>query len=670
MDDGEGVLSLSVDFPTRNTSDVPIENFSLRIWRIDEGDGGEPVRGLVRKYASLDEVPQYIWLMEGNYSIVVDAGVRADASFDTKYYLAEQDFVIVPSKIATLDLSVRMQNVPVEVRYDATIAEKMTSYAAWVSTGDTFDMDAAMSGSVPSLEYTQSATGYFILPEGCTSLCWYFCGEHAEVGKIEQSGVIADVQPQTLYSLEFKYSKDANGYVVINATLDTSADHREDNIPFSPDPQVKGVGFNAAEPYSYAGGERAYSVAAISDVVELSLGYGNAAIDLLAGGHDGIMVEAVTAKSYTITLSEAFFNNLPGGNNTLELYVSDSDGGKCNAEFVYSLQGVNPVKESDCDLWLNTAKISATVFGRVDGVQIAYREMGGEWQKFDSSAGGNNTFSATVNGIAAGRQYECALFIGDAQIGAAVPFTTAAGVQVPGAGFEEWMKEEKAWYPFSSFSSRFWDTGNPGATSLGDKFNLTLSSNDIRPGSSGKNSAYLHSAFPALGFIGKFAAGNIFVGEFAGVNGTNGLVDFGRPFTFNARPKAMKFWYKNYNGNINKGDRASGQDITKIFICLCDWTKPHRVDTTDPEKTTFDPSPEHVKAVNRDSKYNGIIGYGYMVTQEHVGEWTEYTLDIEYLDPTAKPNYLLITFTCSGHGDFFCGSTDSWMYVDDIELVY
>ena len=31
---------------------------------------------------------------------------------------------------------------------------------------------------------------------------------------------------------------------------------------------------------------------------------------------------------------------------------------------------------------------------------------------------------------------------------------------------------------------------------------------------------------------------------------------------------------------------------------------------------------------------------------------------------------LLLTLTCSGYGDYFTGSTDSYMYVDDIELVY
>ena len=46
------------------------------------------------------------------------------------------------------------------------------------------------------------------------------------------------------------------------------------------------------------------------------------------------------------------------------------------------------------------------------------------------------------------------------------------------------------------------------------------------------------------------------------------------------------------------------------------------------------------------------------------------TLPIEYSNPEIVPSVLLLTFTCSGYGDYFTGSDASWMYVDDIELLY
>ena len=52
-------------------------------------------------------------------------------------------------------------------------------------------------------------------------------------------------------------------------------------------------------------------------------------------------------------------------------------------------------------------------------------------------------------------------------------------------------------------------------------------------------------------------------------------------------------------------------------------------------------------------------------------EWTLIELPIEYKEGvTTKPTQLVMTFTCSGYGDYFTGSTNSWMKVDDVEFVY
>ena len=155
-----------------------------------------------------------------------------------------------------------------------------------------------------------------------------------------------------------------------------------------------------------------------------------------------------------------------------------------------------------------------------------------------------------------------------------------------------------------------------------------------------------------------FDAGNLFMGKFVQISGMGGIVDFGKPFEYTARPKAVKFWMKNNCGTINLGDHTSGTDLTKIFICLCDRTEPYRVDTND-ENTLFNPS----TAPN-------VIANGIYESTSSVSEWTEITIPIEYKDNSTKPNFMVFTFTCSGYGDYFTGSTDSYMYIDDIELVY
>ena len=666
MSGDEGVLTLNIDFGTKAATGVnPDENFTLRVYRYDTGTDGQPAKGLVRKYTALADVPQYIWLMSGSYSISVEAGDKEDASFEKKFFKGEKDFEIVPQKIATVDLECTMQNISAATSFASSVVSKFTGgYYTYVCATDEFDLAAAESGKVPTLKYESDRTGYFMMPEGCTTLCWYFCGTDDENNTVTQTGRIADVKQQTLYTLKFAYSKDAGGNLVISATVDTSAEHREDNIPFNPDPVVKGDGFDVAAPYNYTNGERTYIITALDNISEMLLTTADTTINLLAevrAGIDGITVEQISGKEYRVTLSYDFFNTLAGGTQEITFRIKDASGGIGVITATYGIQGVNAIAPQDYDLWNNTADFTATVFGSPANVEIAYREAGGEWSKFAASAAGTtNTFKAAATVFAAGKTYEYALFLGGTITGKVLTVATPAGAQIPNGGLEEWMlKDDKIWCAFSSLSSAYWGSGNDASAGLlGKDSNLTVPSDEVRPGSTGTKSAYMHSIKASVMGIGKFAAGNLFVGAFGGIKGTNGLVDFGQPFTFTARPKALRFWMKNHCGTINEGSYTSGTDLNKVFVCLCDWEKPYRVDTSD-QSTLFDP----VNAA-------GVLGYGVRESQESIGEWTLVEIPITYKDATKVPNYLVLTYTCSGYGDYFCGSTDSWMYVDDVELVY
>lgn len=662
MGDGEGVLAMSMTIRSEGSAGTAeTEPFAMRIYKYSDNGDGTRDKGLVRKYTSQAEVPQYIWLLEGDYCVNVEVGESIDASFDSKYFVGEKDFQIVPQKIAEVGLECTMQNIPVAVEFDASVAQNLTGYHAFAYAADAPDLQAAVDGTVAALEYDSPKTGYFMMPDGCSTICWNFEATNAEENPVSLEGKIENVEPRTLYTLRFTYSKDAGGNLAISATVDTSVDHRDDIISFSPDPVIKGDGFAIGESYNYTDGERTYVITALDNISKLTLTDENEAWDLLSDNHPGITVTEVSGKEYRVTLTSEYFNSLSGGTQSLVFNVSDANGGNGYAEVCYGVQGVMPADAEGMDLWNNAGTFTATVFGSPAGkVEIGYRETGGEWVMTEASLLSENTYSANVSGISAGRNYEYALFIGSEQKGRTLSVRTSEGAQIPGAGFEEWMQSGSSWYPFSSFTNAFWGTGNPGATMLGAEYNLTVSSNDIRPGSSGSSSAYMKSNFPSMMGIGKFAAGNIFVGEFAGTQGTNGLVDFGRPFEFTARPTALRFWYKSNCGTINKTGNidVSGSDLTKIFVCLCNWSAPHRVDTSD-TGTFFDP-------VNAE----GIVAYAVLESTESVPDWTEKTLTLTYKDNETKPNYLVVTFTCSGYGDYFTGSTDSWMYVDDVELIY
>lgn len=668
MGDGEGVLSLNINYVSAARAEENIEPaFTMKIYRYAAAnDEGERAKELVRKYTSRDAVPQYIWLLQDDYCVTVTVGEKVDATFENKkYYEGASDFSIVPGKISTVDLKCSMVNIPAEVKFDETIASRFTKeFYAYICASDSFDLAAAKAAEVPTLKFTSSGIGYLLMPEGCTTLSWYFYGNDGEQ-TVSQTNIIENVKPLTLYTLKFKYSKDAPGGVVISAEVDTSVDHREDKVPFSPDPTVKGDGFNVDQLHAYTSGARRYFINALDVITELQIVADGTVYDLLASSYAGITVETLSEKEYHITLSADFFNALTGGEQKVIFNIKDANGGVGYCEAPYQVQGILPLGESDYDLWFKTADFEALAYNSASNVEIGYREMGGEWTKLRASAGSEaNHYNAMANDFNANRTYEYAMFIDSKQVGRALTIKTPDGAQIPESGFEHWTHlNGKVWCPTATYGVGLWDTGNHATGSIGSE-NLTYASDDIRPGSTGQKSAYLHSIKAGISVggmtVGKFAAGNIFIGSFVKIEGTGGIVDFGKPFTFTARPKALRMWIKYNAGTIDfAGDiNASGADLTKIFVCLCNTTTPYRVNTND-SSTFFDPT----KAAN-------VVALSNYESRTSIPEWTLLELPIEYKDENTKPNFLVLTLTCSGYGDYFAGSTSSWMYVDDVEFVY
>ena len=253
--------------------------------------------------------------------------------------------------------------------------------------------------------------------------------------------------------------------------------------------------------------------------------------------------------------------------------------------------------------------------------------------------------------------------------------TTLSLYQMPNSDMEQWTQVGICWYPSFSVDNLFWGTGNPGGTILPNvENNLTFpaykseSNDNVPQQSTGNVSAYMRSKFVA-GF--KFAAGNLFVGHYGKTQGTNATVYFGRPLTEDIKPVALRFKTKysrgniNYIGNPSLASKEGSKDVAKVFICLADWSEPYCVDSANPA-TFFDPRTA-----------SGVLGLGYFDSDSNpellvddTEQWHTITIPIEYKDFDTKAKQLVLTFTCSGYGDYFTGSDASWMYVDDIELLY
>ena len=304
--------------------------------------------------------------------------------------------------------------------------------------------------------------------------------------------------------------------------------------------------------------------------------------------------------------------------------------------------------------WVDVAGIAETDMG------VRYRRKGdSEWitapSKWIEFNGGN--FKAILRGLQPQTPYEVIAY-SDENSSDIAELTTGGIYELPNSGLEDWSnKDNKIWCPTSTLLDAFWDTGNHATGSIGAG-NLTSPSDDIRPGSTGSKSAYMASMKASVMGIGKFAAGNLFVGKFVQIDGMGGIVDFGKPMTTKARPTGIKFWMKNNCGTINEGTHTTGIDLTRVFACICNRTEPYRVNTNKPE-TLFDPNTAE-----------NVLACGIYESTTSIGDWTEIVMPFKYNDFSTEPNFFVFTLSCSGYGDYFTGSTQSWMYVDDIELLY
>jgi len=330
-------------------------------------------------------------------------------------------------------------------------------------------------------------------------------------------------------------------------------------------------------------------------------------------------------------------------------------------------------------IWLYASGRSGTELG------FRYRKQNDtEWITVPSDqvtvSGG--AFSTCLSGLEPEQTYEVVSYSGEDE-SEIQTVTTGSETPLTNGGFEQWCEEKGIVYPGPSLDEAYWGTGNPGASIA----NATLTDKvaDPRPGSSGMYAAQLESKLAGVAGIGKLAAGNLFIGKYVGTRGTNGIVGFGRPFT--QRPVALKGWVKYTQGTITDvgTTQPTGMTIAKgdpdngiIYVALGTWTPeeygycaqesgdnkvlgtaevPICVDTRD-KNTFFNPNSE------------AVIAYGELVLDRTIGQWQEFTIKLNYNATNLVPTHLVVVCSASRYGDYYIGSRDSKMWVDDFELVY
>lgn len=386
------------------------------------------------------------------------------------------------------------------------------------------------------------------------------------------------------------------------------------------------------------------------ELVDLKLGPTGAAYN---GSTEGLpAVSWNRYANYAETTIHVTYSDFIDEEWTVKVYNSDSD-----------------VLTERADGWVNVAWMyGAGVAGTECGFE--YREAGAEnWiavpKEYVTVNGGQ--FYARVPHLKANTTYECRAF-SDGQRAKEVQFSTVDMGSFPNMGFEDWHKSEKSVIcPWAKDGSVFWDTGNHGSAIVGEK-NVTTNVTDIRPGSTGKYAACLSSQ-NILGV--KFAAGNLFVGEYKKTQGTNGILGFGREFV--SYPTALKGWFKYKTAPITEVSKGYEKlknlpDTCIVWVALGDWELTQNAETG--QKTAVEIRTDN----NNNGKYFDkndphVIAYGEMTCGEDVNEYKSFEVKLDYRATNRVPTSLLIVCSASKYGDYFTGG-ESVMWIDDFSLVY
>lgn len=286
---------------------------------------------------------------------------------------------------------------------------------------------------------------------------------------------------------------------------------------------------------------------------------------------------------------------------------------------------------------------------------IEYRLAGTEeWTRVATadvtSTGG--TFKGCIKHLKPETTYEARAYSGE-NVAIPIEFTTGTEIQIPNSNFEDWWLDGKIWCPWAENGEQFWGTGNPGAATVGQS--NSVPTNDTPSGSG--YAAKLETKWIVL----KLAAGNIFTGVYVKTDGTNGILDFGRPFT--QRPVKMRGKFKY---DMKPIDRASDEfkssignpDTATVWLALIDTPEPIEIRTNPKNRQLFDPNASYV------------VAYGKMECTETVPSYTDFEFDINYNSTSRVPTYIIVTASASKLGDYFTGGAGSTLYIDDFELVY
>lgn len=663
---------------------------------------------LVNRYGRWSEVPEDGILMPAGdkYSTLVVAGDSVPASFEDKYYKGTESFSVVKGQVTQVDVNCNIVNTLVKIEYSKE----------WDELLDEANVTVSVEGG--SLDYPmgeEPKTGYFIAPANNPVIKCLFKGK-TKVGKeFSYENTIESVKEATLYTVTYSPSdgepepgnygggffeltidetplKTQDETIMLYQRPVVSATNGSEKIDLASDMFVS-TGTTMSPVFTFSGSTPLKSVVLESELLT-DIGLTSNSLDMIAEQQqfiDNGLNVSITEDRKKVTLEFGDkLNTYLGSESTHSMKFTATDtydeiknGATAKTrEVVWNIivsdanvSSIDVPADRRYEIWSD----KAVFYGQnleekapVETLYFRYRQKDTEtWsENIPAVTDGAYYKTAQITGLKPGTTYQYQMVEGTKVSNVISEVTTDAVYILDNYSFEDTSYDGKTLRISKDPKNYWWDSGNEGSSTL----SVNVTSVDKNLKHSGNQSLYLKSQYVSFLGIGKFAAGNLFAGEFLGTEDTYyGILGWGRPF--NTRPYALKAWVKYTPGTVDYTEtdkiKKGDLDIGKIYIAVGDWTGnnpsypqwPVVVRTLGPE--LFEP----------DSP--GTIGYGEIEFKETLqssdGGMVQVVIPLNYQDYggfNRIPSSIIIVASASKYGDYYSGSTGSAMWLDDFELVY
>ncbi len=359
----EGSVSLSVEMPSITTradeSDSGITPDAVKV-RIYREDGVT----LIRRYTSLNEIPNPLYLVAGKYVVKAEGGdfnntafVKPTADTDAEAlallrkklcYQGQKKIEIIAKGDINETIACKTINSQINVNFDARDeamdntgrvryenrmlrnVKVMVAALDWAKIEDSNEDSkisveefkaAVTKQKAPKLEFkftgeeyeakAYNGIGYYIVPENAANtFVWAFEATHVgdeansspADGNVAQVGKMTNIKAGFGYTVDFCYSRTPDGFAGVNILVDDYVEEIEETIYFKPQPTISGEGIgDGPNIYKFGGNGISLKCESINPLTSIKIGD----VEFFGNGNSEVIDNAIpgvvaTKKSPTL----------------------------------------------------------------------------------------------------------------------------------------------------------------------------------------------------------------------------------------------------------------------------------------------------------------------------------------------------------------------------------